>query len=65
MGGDDERQERLRRLTEPRREAMLDTLAHLRQTYGSAEQYLANRGVTRDQIERIRGRLMDVPAYAT
>ena len=65
MGGDDEQQARLRRLAEPRREAMLDTLAHLRQSYGSAEQYLLDRGVTRDQIDRVRARLVGARADAT
>ena len=43
----------------PRREAMLDTLAYVRATYGSAERYLRSGGVTEEQLERLRQRLLE------
>jgi len=51
--------DRLRALAMPAREAMLDTLAHLRERYGSAEQYLRAGGVTDEQMDRLRARLID------
>lgn len=48
---------RLRRLAEPRREAMLDTLAYLRQEHGSAEEYLRAGGLSDEQVARLRERL--------
>jgi protein tyrosine/serine phosphatase len=58
MSHDPIEQQRLRRLAEPRREAMLDTLAYLRQRYGSAAQYLLDAGMTAEQLERLRSRLV-------
>ena len=59
MSDDPAEHERLRRLAEPRREAMLDTLAYLRQRYGSAERYLLAAGVQPEQLARLRERLLD------
>jgi protein tyrosine/serine phosphatase len=59
MGGDEAERQRLRALAEPRREAMLDTLAHMREGHGSAEGYLLSAGVTREQVERLRVRLVE------
>lgn len=50
---------RLRNLATPAREAMLDTLAHLRRRHRSAEGYLRAAGVTADQLARLRARLID------
>jgi hypothetical protein len=38
---------------------MLDMLAHLNERHGGAEQYLLGAGVTHDQLERIRTRLVE------
>jgi hypothetical protein len=43
----------------PAREAMLDTLAHVRRRYGSAESYLRAAGVTDDPLSRLRARLIE------
>ena len=51
--------ERLRALAMPAREAMLDTLAHLRERFGSAEHYLRNAGVTDALFGRLRTRLLE------
>src|SRR3989304_1354440 len=51
-------QQRRRRLAEPRREAMLDTLNYLRQRYGGAAQYLLGAGLNGEQLERLRARLV-------
>jgi protein tyrosine/serine phosphatase len=64
MSHDPTEQQRLRLLAEPRREAMLDTLAYLRQRYGSAEQYLLGAGLAADQLERLRARLVTTEAGA-
>ena len=64
MSHDPLEQQRLRVLAEPRREAMLDTLAHLRQRYGGAATYLLGAGVTGDQLEQLRARLVDARAGA-
>ena len=56
---DDDDRERLLRLAMPSREAMLDTLAYVRETYGSAERYLRSAGVTQEQLERLRQRLLE------
>jgi protein-tyrosine phosphatase len=56
---DSAERERMRELATPRREAMLETLAHVRQRHGSVEQYLLDGGVTPEQIARIRERLGD------
>lgn len=58
MSDQEDERDRLRVLAEPRREAMLDTLAHLRQHYGSAEEYLLGAGMTADQLARLRERLV-------
>jgi protein-tyrosine phosphatase len=49
---------RLRALATPAREAMLDTLQHLRTRYGSAERYLLGAGASREQLERLHERLL-------
>jgi protein-tyrosine phosphatase len=59
MSQDVTERDRLRRLAAPRREAMLDTLAHVRERYGGAEQYLLSVGVSAEQIDRLRARLVD------
>jgi protein tyrosine/serine phosphatase len=64
MSHDPVEQQRLRRLAEPRREAMLDTLAYLRQHYGGAAQYLLGAGMTAEQLERLRARLVEGEAGA-
>lgn len=51
--------DRLRALATPTREAMLDTLDHLRRSYGSAESYLSGGGVTNEQLARLRARLLE------
>jgi len=51
--------DRLRALAMPAREAMLDTLAHLRSCYESAEAYLRDGGVSDAQIERLRSRMRE------
>jgi protein tyrosine/serine phosphatase len=57
---DDEYQRvRLRDLAMPARETMLDTLAHVRRRYGSAESYLRAAGVTDDPLSRLRARLIE------
>jgi hypothetical protein len=38
---------------------MLDTLAYLRERYGGAERYLRDGGMTTDQLERLRARLVE------
>ncbi len=45
MSVDPVERERLRALSEPRREVMVDSLAYLRQKYSSAESYLRDGGV--------------------
>lgn len=56
---DDAERERLTGLATPARDAMLDTLAYLRDRYGSAEEYLAAAGVTDEHVERLRARLLE------
>jgi protein tyrosine/serine phosphatase len=58
MSDQEDERARLRLLAEPRREAMLDTLAYLRQRYGSAQEYLFGSGVTAEQLERLSARLV-------
>jgi len=43
----------------PVREAMLDTLAYMREQHGSAEAFLMGGGVTAEQFERLRARLVE------
>ena len=50
---------RLRALATPTREAMRDTLDHLRSRYGSAETYLRGCGVSDEQLARLRARLLE------
>jgi protein tyrosine/serine phosphatase len=64
MSHDPVEQQRLRRLAEPRREAMLDTLGYLRQRYGGAAQYLLGAGMTDAQLERLRARLVNAEVGA-
>jgi protein-tyrosine phosphatase len=63
QSSDPAERERLRALAMPSREAMLQTLAHHRERYGSAEAYLRGGGVTDEQLARLRGRLLE-PAAA-
>ena len=58
-GSDERERARLRGLAMPAREAMIDTLSHLRNRYGSAEAYLKEAGVTQHQLARLRNRLVD------
>jgi protein tyrosine/serine phosphatase len=58
MGARESDREWLAALADPRREAMLDTLAYLRERYGSSEAYLLAGGVTPDQLVRLRARLV-------
>ena len=55
----DEEREYLRALAMPVREAMLDTLAYMREQHGSAEAFLMGGGVTAEQFERLRARLVE------
>jgi protein tyrosine/serine phosphatase len=59
---DESDRDRMRQLARPTRESMLDMLAHLNERHGGAEQYLLGAGVTLDQLERIRRRLVE-PAH--
>lgn len=56
---DADERERLRALAMPAREAMLDTLEYVRSRYESAVEYLCGAGVTADQLERLRVRLLE------
>lgn len=58
MSSDEAERSRLRALADPRREAMLDTLAYLRSRYGSAGDYLRGAGVSDAQLQRLRQRLV-------
>jgi len=51
--------EQLRDLAMPVREAMLDTLEYLDERYGSAETYLRDGGLTHDEVDRLRLRLLE------
>ena len=46
-------------LAMPSREAMLDTIAYLRERYGGAEAYLLDGGLTTEQLARLRNRLVE------
>jgi protein-tyrosine phosphatase len=50
---------RLTRLSNPSREAMLDTLAYVRHRHGGPEAYLLAGGVTPADLQRVRTRLRD------
>lgn len=58
MSDDPTEQDRLRLLADPRHEAMLDTLGYVRERYRSVEQYLAEGGLTAEQVDRLRERLL-------
>ena len=45
----------------PVREAMLDALAYLRERHGTAEAYLRAGGMTQEQIDALRARLLEEP----
>jgi protein tyrosine/serine phosphatase len=51
--------DRLRALATPTREAMLDTIDHLRSRHGSAEAYLRGGGVSDQQLAHLRARLLE------
>ena len=55
----EEERAHLRALAMPVREAMLDTLAYMRERHGSAEAFLRGGGVTADQIGALRARLLE------
>ena len=59
MSDDAVDRERLRALATPAREAMLDTMAHLKAHHRSAEDYVRGAGVTDVQFARLRTRLLD------
>jgi protein tyrosine/serine phosphatase len=59
MGASASEQGRLRHLADPSKEAMLGTLEHLHEHYGDAVAYLKGAGVTDEQLERLRARLVD------
>jgi len=59
MSQDPAERKRLSLLAVPSREAMLDTLVYLREHYGGAERYLLDGGMTSDQLQRLRERLVD------
>jgi protein tyrosine/serine phosphatase len=55
---DESEKARLWNLSVPSHEAMLDTLAYLREHHGGAERYLRENGMTTEQLERLRARLV-------
>jgi protein-tyrosine phosphatase len=61
MSSEPRERARLEGLANPSREAMLETLAHLRSRHGGAEAYLLSGGVTPADIERLRDRLVERP----
>lgn len=56
---DESERERMRELATPRREAMLQVLDYVNERHGGAESYLRSAGVTDEQLERIKARLVD------
>jgi protein tyrosine/serine phosphatase len=56
----EEEREHLRMLATPVREAMLDTLAYMREKHWSAERFLTGGGMTDDQLKRLRKRMLEV-----
>lgn len=56
---DDDARARIERGYDARAETMLATLAHLRTQHGGASAYLIRAGLSDDDIERIRARLLD------
>ncbi len=61
LSQDPQERERLTALAWPSAEAMLAALEHLRTRYGGAADYLRAGGVTSEQLERLRTRLLEVP----
>jgi protein tyrosine/serine phosphatase len=59
IGAAESEHERQWAMAMPSREAMLETLAYLRERYGGAEQYLRDGGMTSEQLERLRARLVE------
>jgi protein tyrosine/serine phosphatase len=59
IGAGESERERQWAMAMPSREAMLDTLAYLREHFGGAERYLLDGGMTSDQLQRLRARLVD------
>jgi protein tyrosine/serine phosphatase len=59
IGAGESERERHWAMAMPSREAMLDTLAYLRERYGGAEQYLLDAGMTKELLERLRVRLVE------
>jgi protein tyrosine/serine phosphatase len=59
IGAGESERERQWAMAMPSREAMLDTLAYLHEHYGGAESYLLGAGMTSDQLQRLRARLID------
>ncbi len=55
----DEEREHLRTLAMPVREAMLDTLAYMREKHGSAQEFLLGGGLTNEQLQRLRARMLE------
>jgi protein tyrosine/serine phosphatase len=62
---DEDDRERMRQLAKPTREAMLDMLAHVNDTYGGAASYLRGAGVTDEQLIAIKSRLVEAGAEET
>lgn len=60
--GPGEREERAEQQAKflPRAEVMLEVLSHLDERYGGVEEYLVQAGVSRQDIERLRARLIDL-----
>jgi protein tyrosine/serine phosphatase len=65
IGADVSEHERQWAMAMPSREAMLDTLAYLRERYGGAERYLRDGGLTSDQLERLQARLVEAGRQET
>jgi protein tyrosine/serine phosphatase len=59
LSDDPSERQRLVTLAWPTREAMLAALTHLRDRYGSASEYLAAEGVSPEQIQSLRDRLLE------
>lgn len=59
MSDDAAERARLRGLSEPRAEAMLDTLDYVRDGYGSVAEYLGHGGLSDAQLEHLVFRLVE------
>jgi protein tyrosine/serine phosphatase len=59
MSQDSVERARLSRIAVPSHAAMIDTMAYLHERYGGAERYLRDGGMTTEQLERLRARLVD------